>query len=315
MLPGIKKSENANSAGRKIQPTHSDPIRGQIALLTGASGGLGPHIARALAARGARLFLTALPGPELDAITEELREQGAEVYGHSADLTNSNEMDTLLDAVNSQSGTVAILINNAGTEQMLKFHEQTSDDLERIVEVNLMVPLELSRRVLPGMLQREWGRIINISSIAAKAPPPYATAYAATKAALIALSQSIRAEYREYGISASAVVPGFVRDAGMYHRASTRSGVQVSRLLGTSSPVDVAQAVIRALDKDQAEIIVNKGPMRFLAALIQLSPDFGTWIGRLTGADKTLRGWANINESKRPATRLSPAGGSRRNSQ
>lgn len=274
-------------------------LQGKGVLLTGAAGGLGPHIGRLIARRGARLCLAALPGRDLDETAAELRESGAHLSVFPTDLTKENELAGLVGQASEELGSIDVLINNAGVERMQEFDRLSLADIEAMAAVNLTAPMKLSWHVLPGMLERGWGRIINIASLAAKAAPPYAGPYAATKAGLIAFTRSLRAEFRERGVSASAVVPGFVRGAGMYHRMEQGTGCRPSPLLGTTTPEEVARAVIYALRRDACEVIVNGVPMRGLCALGEIFPDLGGRVARWVGADTVLLGWARFNRGER----------------
>lgn len=274
-------------------------LQGKGVLLTGAAGGLGPHIGRLLARRGARLCLAALPGPELEEAGAELRESGALVSVFPTDLTKEKELAGLAMKAREALGPIDVLINNAGVERMLEFDRLSLADIEAMAAVNLTAPMKLSWHVLPGMLERGSGRIINVASLAAKAAPPYAGPYAATKAGLIAFTRSLRAEYRVRGVSASAVIPGFVRGAGMYHRMEQGTGRRASSLVGTTTPEAVARAVVYALRRDACEVIVNTVPVRALCALGEIFPDLGGWVAHWVGADTVLRGWARFNRGER----------------
>jgi short-subunit dehydrogenase len=140
----------------------------------------------------------------------------------------------------------------------------------------------LSRMVLPGMLSRRRGHIVNISSLAGKSGPAFQEPYAATKAALVAFTASLRATYQGTGVSASVVVPGFV-EAGIYAKLQARTGRKAPLLLGTCSPRKVAQAVLKAVRRDRLEILVNRMPVRPVLMLSALSPSLGEWVTNRIG--------------------------------
>ena len=191
-------------------------LAGRTALVTGASRGLGPLIARALAERGANLVLAARSGDELEAVARSLRSTGGTAVGVSADVTSESGREALLETATAELGGIDVLVNNAGRERAYEFHRLTRDEIVAIVEVNLIAPMLLTHAVLPQMLERRFGHVVNISSLAAKGCPPYTEPYTATKAGLIAFTKSLRAAYRGTGVSASVVVPGFVADVGMF---------------------------------------------------------------------------------------------------
>ena len=130
-----------------------------------------------------------------------------------------------------------------------------------------------SRMVLPHMLLAGRGHIVTISSVAGKFGPAYAAAYAASKAGQIAFTQSLRAEYHASGISASVICPGCTRDAGMYERMRTETGFRFPFHLGWTTSMAVARAVVRAIRRDQPEVVLNTLPLQPLLALSQLFPD------------------------------------------
>src|SRR5207247_5700760 len=123
---------------------------------------------------------------------------------------------------------------------------------------------------VPGMVERQRGQIINMASMAGKVGPPLSETYAVTKAGLIGFTQSLRASYDGTGVSASAICPGFIADAGMFADRAARDGVAPSKILGSSTPEKVAAAVVRAIRRNLPEVIVNPGPARLMAAMAQL---------------------------------------------
>jgi short-subunit dehydrogenase len=259
-------------------------LHGRVVLLTGATGGLGPVMARALTGAGARLALVALPRDQtLHLLAREL---GAEAF--PVDLSAAAALATLVEEVHARVGSVDILINNAGSAVTAPHARIPVAAIDRMVRVNLTAPLALTRLVLPGMLDRGWGRIISTASVAGRAFPPYLGAYAATKAGLIAFTHSLNAELRGTGVRASAVVPGFVEGTHM-SRAIIASGSPRARmLLGTTGAAAVAAAVLQAARTGQAELLVNPGPARYTAPLARAFPGFATWLGRRIGVHDML---------------------------
>lgn len=258
---------------------------GRVVLLTGATGGLGPVIARALAVAGARLALVALPDDgALDALAREL---GAKAI--AADLSSASALAPVVAAVEAGVGPVDILVNNAGEAVTAPHGRIPLDRIDRMVRVNLAAPLGLTRLVLPGMLDRGWGRIISTASVAGRSFPPYLATYSATKAGLIGFTHSLNGELRGTGVRASAVVPGFVEGTGMTHELFGRTGARVPMLLGTAQASAVAAAVVRAARTGEAELLVNPGPARHTAPLARAFPGFASWLGRRIGIHAMLR--------------------------
>ena len=257
---------------------------GQTVLLTGASGGLGMFMARALANRGVQLALTAFPGTALEEVRAESEKLGVKARVFALDLRVPEQRTQLIADVRSEFGSIDILINNAGVEFTAAYGDLTVENICDTIAVNLEAPMVLSRLVLPEMLARRQGHIVNISSLAGKSGPAYQEPYAATKAGLIGFTASFRGTHRGSGVSASAIVPGFV-EAGIYSQLKKRSGMAAPAMLGTSRPEKVAQAVVRAIEQDLPEVIINPLPVRPLLAFNALFPRAGEWLTRQTGAN------------------------------
>jgi short-subunit dehydrogenase len=257
-------------------------------LITGASGGLGIHIVRAFARLGVRLALVAYPGNELVEIQAEVEKQGCESITIISDLRDRNERHKMVDAVMRRFKRVDILVNNAGIEFTSFYHELKEGNIIDVLSVNLEAPMLLTRMVLPQMLERRRGHVVNISSLAGKLGPAFQEPYSASKAALMAFTASLRATYRGSGFSASVIVPGFV-EAGIYKALKIRTGRPAPALLGVLPPESVARAVIRAIHQDRQEIIVNQWPVRPLLALAALSPPLGQWIVDKIGSNDFFR--------------------------
>jgi NAD(P)-dependent dehydrogenase (short-subunit alcohol dehydrogenase family) len=261
---------------------------GQTVLLTGASGGLGVFIARAFARLGPRLALVAYPGSGLGTLRQEVEQLGAQARSWELDLRDPLQRHQLLREARREFGQIDILVNNAGVECMSAYHDLSEESICAMLAVNLEAPMILSRLVLPEMLERKQGHIVNISSLAGKSGPAFQEPYAAAKAALVAFSFSLRATYRRAGVSASVIVPGFV-EAGMYAKLKKTAGCSAPALLCTSSPQIVGRAVLRAIDRDLAEVFVNPTPIRPLLAFATLFPRIGEWVSNRIGTDEFFR--------------------------
>jgi short-subunit dehydrogenase len=245
-------------------------------------------MARAFANRGVRLALSAFPGLELPELRKEVEGRCAAVFSSAYDLRDPAQRSQLLDEVTNAFGRIDILINNAGVEFTAAYHELPEERLKEILSVNLEAPMFLSRQVLPGMLSRKCGHIVNISSLAGKSGPAYQEPYAATKAALVAFTASLRATYRGTGVSASVVIPGFV-EAGIYASLKQRTGCSAPPLLGATTPQRVASAVLRSIEKNLPEVIVNPLPVRPLLALNAMFPSLGEWVINQMGGNAFFR--------------------------
>ncbi|KXF52525.1 short-chain dehydrogenase [Rhodococcus sp. SC4] len=246
-------------------------LHGRTALVTGASGGLGRVVARALAQEGVAVAVSGRREDRLAEVVGELRALGVRAEAVPADLNRLDQLDSLIDRAETAVGPLDLLVNNAGVENVSAFTRLDPGELTGMVDVNLTAPLLLTRRVVPGMLGRGRGHVVFISSLAAKIGPAYCAPYAATKAGLIGLTQSLRAEYAGSPVGFSVVCPGFIAGDGMYQRMTER-GIRAGRITGETSTDKVAAAVIRAIRRDRPEIVESGAPIRPLLALSQIAP-------------------------------------------
>jgi short-subunit dehydrogenase len=247
-------------------------LRGARALVTGAAGGLGGYISRALASQGANLAVSDLPGSEIEARADELGRMGVEARAIAADLTDSAERERLVRDATEAIGPLDVLVNNAGVEFGGAFTKTTREEIEAIATVNLIAVMDLTWLVLPGMLERRRGHIVNLASLAGKIPSVFLVTYAATKHGVVGFTHSLRAEYADEPVSFSAICPVFVAEVGMYARAEAEMDTEPPPGLRPVPPQRVADAVLEALREDRAEVIVNRGPIRPLAVLYWLAP-------------------------------------------
>lgn len=257
---------------------------GDTVLLTGASGGLGTLMTRALADLKVKLALVAHPGTRLNALKEEVKDRADKVVAISSDLRDPVQRREMLQQVWKDLGPIDLLINNAGIEFTSRYHDLSEENICDVLKVNLEAPMILSRLVLPDMLEKKRGHIVNISSLAGKGGTAFQEPYSASKAGLNSFTASFRGTYRGTGVSASAVVPGFV-EAGIYTKIKERTGLSAPALLVTSEPNAVTRAVLRAVENDLPEVIVNSLPVRPLLAFSALFPSAGEWAIRQTGAN------------------------------
>jgi short-subunit dehydrogenase len=264
-----------------------------VALVTGASHGIGPHIARSLAGAGYRLLLTGRSASELDALADELN-----ALAVPADLTRPEDLAALVQAAERELGGVDVLVNNAGGDPQREFDGMTWRENASILELNLIAPMRLTHLLLPGMLRRGRGHVVNISSIAGRVSFPYTEVYAAAKDGLIGFTRVLRNDFRRRGVSASVVVLGAIRDAGQGQRTADELGLKLPEM-GTSPAGAVARAVLAAIKRDRAEIVVLPGPGRLIKALMDLFPGLGPAMNQAVGANATMR--SVIERRKQPA--------------
>jgi short-subunit dehydrogenase len=205
----------------------------------------------------------------------------------TADLTRPEEVDRLAREAEAAFGRVDVLVNNAGGDPQLEFDAMSWRQNQAIFELNALAPIHLTHALLPGMLGRKHGHVVNISSIAGRVGFPYTEAYAAAKDGMIGFTRVLRNDYRARGVSASAVVLGAIRDAGQGDRTAKEVGLDLPKM-GTSPASEVAKAVLQAIQEDKAEIVVMPGPGRLLKAVMDLFPALGPAVNRAAGANRTM---------------------------
>lgn len=186
-------------------------LRGKTVLITGGSRGLGLVLAREFAQHGARLAICARDEQELDQARDDLQNSGAEVMTVKCDVTNSAEVENMVNRVREQFGKIDVLVNNAGTIQVGPIDVMNRDDFDHALKTHFWGPLNTILAVLPEMRQRRDGRIVNISSIGGKIAVPHLVPYCASKFALVGLSKGLRAELRKDGVVVTTVCPGLMR--------------------------------------------------------------------------------------------------------
>ncbi len=259
-----------------------------VALVTGASRGIGPFIARSLAEAGYSLVLTGRSASELEALADDLKAKGTTAVALPADLTVAEDVETLVRTAEREVGRVDVLVNNAGGDPQREFDDMTWAENDAIFQLNVIAPMRLTHLLLRGMLERGRGHIVNISSIAGRVGFPYTEAYAAAKDGLMGFTRVLRNDYRSRGVSASVVVLGAIRDAGQGQRTADQLGMKMP-VMGTSPAKAVGKAVVAAIEKDRAEIVVMPGPGRLIKALMDLLPSMGPAMNQATGANTTMR--------------------------
>jgi len=275
----------------------------RTALVTGASHGIGPFIVRALAKERMNLVLAARSADELEqvATAPDIRATGVHVLTVPTDVTRRDALSALVSAAERTFGSVDVLVNNAGGDLQREFHNYSADEVEALIRLNLTGPVELTRLLLPGMLQRKQGHIVNISSLGGSVGFPYTEVYSAAKDGLIAFTRVLRADYREHGVSNSVLILGPIRDAGTGARTMEEVNLPMSAMgkAFMSPPEAVAQAVLKSIRRDKAEVVVMPGPGRLMRALMTLFPGMGPAMNQMTGSSRTMKQVADFRERQR----------------
>jgi 3-oxoacyl-[acyl-carrier protein] reductase len=218
-------------------------LDGKTALVTGASGGIGAAIARALHAQGA---VVTLSGTRLDALDALAGELGARVHVCVADLRDAEAGNALVAAAEAAAGPLSILVNNAGLTRDMLALRMKNEDWDSVLDVDLSAPFRLARAALRGMVRRRAGRIIQISSLVGAIGNPGQANYAAAKAGLVGMSKALAQEVGSRGVTVNVVSPGFIETPMAEAQLASRreqivAGIPLGRL---GLPADVAAAVV-----------------------------------------------------------------------
>jgi uncharacterized protein len=236
-------------------------LRGRTALLTGASTGIGPYIARRLAAEGVRLILS---GRKREALEEQSRAlDGSRVL--VADLTRRDQVEKLV----AEAGQIDILIANAGLGSSGGITEISIKDIDDALDVNLRQGIVLAKLFVPQMRKKGGGHIVLMASLAGKMPAPYNSIYNATKFGLRGFGHALRAELKADGIGVSLISPTYVSEAGLF----ARTGAKAPAMAGEVKPEQVAEAVVKAIRGNRAEIDVAPLHTRVGARVAMATPE------------------------------------------
>jgi short-subunit dehydrogenase len=267
-------------------------LAGRTVLVTGATGGLGQAIARALAARGASLLLTGRRADVLEPLAEELRARPL-----VCDLADRAQVDRLV----ADAGAVDVLVANAAVPAGGMIGDLSVAEMDRALDVNLRAPMVLARLLGERMAERGDGHIVFVNSLSGMAGAVGTSLYAATKFGLRGFAQGIREDLRPRGVGVSTVFPSFIRDAGMFHD----SGAELPAYVGMKAPEDVARAVIRAIERDRGEIVVAPVPLRLGAVVAGIAPEAAAIVQRRLGATEIAARVVNGQREARRAGRES----------
>jgi 3-oxoacyl-[acyl-carrier protein] reductase len=228
-------------------------LSGQTALVTGASGGIGGAIARALHAQGAAVLLAGTREVALNALADEL---GDRAHTLTADLSQPDEPERLVKEAEATVGQIDILVSNAGITRDGLAMRMRDEDWQAVIEVNLTAGFRLIRAVLRGMLRRRHGRIISITSLVGVAGNPGQANYAASKAAMIGMSKSIAAEVATRGITVNCIAPGMIATA-MTERLTDDQRARMAALIPMGrfgAAPDVAAAAVYLASAEAAYV-------------------------------------------------------------
>ena len=264
-------------------------LRGANAILTGASRGLGAYIAEALAAEGVHLVLAARSAAGLQDTLRAVEARGARAITVACDVTSRVDLERLMETAERELGPIDILINNAGVEATGMLTELPVDEIDAVLDTNLKACIHLTKMVLPAMIARKRGAIVNVSSMAGKLGIAYESIYSASKHGLNGFTDALRCELDGTGVTVSVVCPTFVSGAGMWADAGAGKAPLLAREV---SPEKVAAAVIKAL-RGTPEALVTFGPIRPLLLLFDAAPRLRAPMMKYMGV---TRAWKRASE-------------------
>ena len=236
-------------------------LHGATVLLTGASGGVGRATARTLDLRGARVLLSARREDVLEEIRAEL---GGRPVALPVDLSDPAGAATLAE----RAGEVDVLVANAALPASGRAERFSPEEIDAALDVNLRAPIQLTRALLPGMLERGRGHLLYVSSLSGKVASPRGALYSATKYGLRGYAAGLRQDVEPRGVGVTVVYPGFISEAGMF----ADSGAKLPPWVGTRTPQQVAEAVASAIENGRAEVDVAPLSLRAGSLLASIAP-------------------------------------------
>ena len=263
-------------------------LAGSTVLLTGASGGLGRAIAHALDARGARVLLNGRREDTLEHVRAEL---GGRAEVLTADLAGPGAAVDLAE----RAGAVDALVANAALPASGAVEDFTHEQIDRALDVNLRAPVQLTRALLPGMVEQRRGHLVFMSSLSGKVASRGSSIYSATKFGLRGFASGVREDLHGTGVGVTVVFPGFIAGVGMY----AETGVQLPRGVAVRTPEQVAAAVVRGIEKGRDEIDVAPLSLRAGVLASQVAPRATAALQRRLGSHRIAAEMANAQRDKR----------------
>ncbi len=276
---------------------------GRVAVVTGASRGIGVHIAEALGREGCSLILVARNRLELERQARRIASSTKVAARFEvADLAVADGAERLADVLAKKHPPIDILVNNAALFTEGYFADLDLKTMDQNLMVNVRSLIALTRLILPSMLHRNRGHIVNLASLAGLGGMAHGEVYCATKHAVVGFTRALRATLstRKSEVSASVICPGFISETGMYARVSERTGEVAPVVMGTSTPDAVARAVVKAIRKNRTEIVVNPTPVWPMLSLQLAFPRLAEWIVNLFGVNRLYERALEIDAQRAP---------------
>ena len=260
-------------------------IQGKLALVTGASSGIGAATAKAIARKDGRVVLVARTASDLEKVAREIIEAGGQAEFFSVDLSQPEAVSELARKVTGEIGVPDILVNNAGAGRWLTIEKTEAAELEQMMALPYFAAFNLTRELLPHMRKRGSGHVVNMTSVAARLSWPGAAGYTAARAAMMAFNNSLETETHGSGINVTLTMFGKVASPFWQKNPGSEDHLpKVNAYLPTLSTQEVADAIVRAVEKN-AGTIVRPRIFRFLFLLNALAPKMTSRVLRLGWKD------------------------------
>jgi NADP-dependent 3-hydroxy acid dehydrogenase YdfG len=227
----------------------SNDLEGKVALVTGASSGIGEATALALAARGAKVAIAARRRERLEKLAEDVRAQGGEALPLVTDAAKETDLRAMVDGVEKRFGRLDMLVNNAGVMLLAPIADASHDDWRRMLELNVLAVMIGTQHALP-MLKRARGHVVNIASVAGRVANPDASGYAASKFGVVAFTESLRREVFKDGVRVTVIEPGIVATELGEHITHAGMKAGLAQRIAAIDPLqaaDIAAAVVYAV--------------------------------------------------------------------
>jgi short-subunit dehydrogenase len=262
-----------------------EEITGKTVLVTGAARGMGKLEASKFAREGCRVIITDVHADGLASAETEMKAQGWPVAAYVLDISDRQSCVALVKRIEEEQGPIDILVNNAGITECYAVLDLSEASLRRMMDVNYFGTTWMMQAVVPRMVERGGGHVVNICSIAGKTGSPLMGGYCATKHAIVGITDSIRMELRGTGVEFSIINPGFV-STGMFE------GAKLPLITRWQDPQKVADAVVRAVRKNQAEVCVPRFAVRLVLFMRGLGlPRLVDWSFRVLGQMDSMERW------------------------
>lgn len=229
-------------------------LQGKRVVLTGATGGIGQALAVQLAKQGARLGLVGTRHDALNNLADKLHQYHQDIIPITADITSEQGQQQIIDTMHTSFGGIDVLVNNAGITEFTEFSSQQPEMIERIMKVNVIAPMQLTRRVLPEMLARRTGQVVNVGSTFGSIAFAWFTSYSVSKFALRGFSEALRREVAGDGVSVTYVAPRAVKTS-LNSDAVNEMAARVK--MNMDHPMLVAQKIVKAIIKDKKDVYLG----------------------------------------------------------